>query len=145
MLRSKRERLVLALRESPFVVQVDFGFQDPELLFLVSKFQSGGNLSSRLRRVGVMQEAEVRFYISEIALGLAWFHDKHIVYRHLKPRNVLLDAEGHIRLSELSVCLESWNVRDFVLSGDPDYSAPELLKGVRYDLASDYWSLVRLT
>lgn len=141
-LRSKRERQEIASRENPFVVVVDFGFQDPNHLFVVSQFQPGGDLGSRLRRVGQMSEAEVRFYIAEIALSLAWFHDKQIIYRNLKPRSILLDAEGHVRLSELSVCLEQENLRDSQVCGDPNYTAPEVFKGFRYENVADFWSLV---
>mmetsp|Transcript_11321 Transcript_11321/g.22269 ORF Transcript_11321/g.22269 Transcript_11321/m.22269 type:complete len:368 (-) Transcript_11321:8-1111(-) len=140
-IRPKRERDEIAARDNPFLVPVDFGFQDPKLLFIVSQFQPGGDLASRIRRVGRMSEDEARFYLAEIALGIAWFHDKQIIYRNLKPRNVLIDSQGHVRLSELSICLEQPTNRDLVIIGDPDYTAPEILKGFRYDMAADYWSL----
>lgn len=90
-----------------------------------------------------MKEAELRFYACEIILALEFLHGNNILYRDLKPENVLLDAEGHVKLSDfgLSKVLGCCNEKTGSFCGTLEYMSPEILNDCKYDKASDYWAL----
>lgn len=107
----------------------------------------GGDLFTLMRRCGPFTEDQARFYFSEVLLALEYLHSVDIIYRDLKPENVLLDQDGHIRLSDFGLSkkglLPESGAKAFTFCGTPEYLAPEILKGVGHDKAVDYWSLVR--
>ena len=104
-----------------------FAFQSQTKLYLISDFFNGGELFYYLSN-GRFSENRARFYAAEIALGLHYLHSQGIVYRDLKPENLLLDADGHIKitdfgLSKVDVTGEELNS----LCGTPEYLAPEII------------------
>lgn len=136
------ERNVLAEMHSKFVTNLKYAFHDKDTLYLILDLMEGGDLSWHLKNRGVFNEAEARFYASEIILGLAHIHSRNMIYRDLKPANILLDALGHARISDLGL------VRDLTKSlptsecGTHGYMAPEvLLPDTPYDQGADWWSL----
>lgn len=107
-------------------------------------FMQGGELFSHLVRSGRFTEDRARFYTAEILLAMDFIHKQGIIYRDLKPENVLLDEEGHINITDFGlskVGLSRDRDRAFTFCGTPEYLAPEIIKGVGHDQAVDYWSL----
>ena len=105
-----------------------FAFQSQTKLYLISDFYNGGELFYYLSN-GRFSENRARFYAAEIALGLQYLHSKGIVYRDLKPENLLLDPEGHIRITDFGLSkedVEGDTVKS--LCGTPEYLAPEVLR-----------------
>jgi beta-adrenergic-receptor kinase len=100
------ERNMLAKVNSPFVVNLYYAFQTPEKLCFILDLMNGGDLHYHLTQHGVFSENEVRFYAAELVLGLEHIHRQNIVYRDLKPSNILLDEQGHIRISDLGLACE---------------------------------------
>jgi serine/threonine protein kinase len=140
------ERAILGEVQSPFIVQLRFAFQSPEKLYMVMDFMSGGELFFHLRRSGRFTEARSRFYAAEILLALEYLHSMAVIYRDLKPENVLIDALGHIKISDFGLSKSGVTERGqktFTFCGTPEYLAPEILKGNGHDKAVDFWSLVR--
>jgi len=101
--RTRTERRVLAAARHPFIMQLHAAFQSTEKLFLVLDYCEGGELFFHLSRQRRFPEEATRFYASELALALEFLHSLHIVYRDLKPENVLLDAQGHVRLGDFGL------------------------------------------
>ena len=107
-------------------------------------FMQGGELFFHLRRSGRFAEDRARFYTAEILLAMDFIHKQGIIYRDLKPENVLLDDEGHICISDFGLSktgLGSDRDRAFTFCGTPEYLAPEIIKGIGHDTSVDYWSL----
>lgn len=97
------ERAVMETIAHPFIVPLRFSFQSKSRLFMVSEFCPGGELFYHLREARAFSEKAVKFYASEILLALEHLHSCQIVYRDLKPENVLLDREGHVRITDFGL------------------------------------------
>ncbi len=137
------ERTLLETVRHPFIVTLHYAFQSDSALFLVMALQSGGELFFHLRREGAFSEPRVRLYAAEILLALDALHRARFVYRDLKPENVLLDGEGHVRLSDFGLAKQIQGALDAggsTFCGTPSYMAPEVLLGTGHGLAVDWWS-----
>jgi serine/threonine protein kinase len=138
------ERKVLEKSNSPFIAKLYYAFQTPKKLYMIMEYLSGGELFFHLSQQGVFSENRSRFYIAEIFLGLDYLHSRGIIYRDLKPENVLLDDEGHIKLTDFGLSKdgqEDPNSKTFTFCGTPEYLAPEIIKNQGYNKKVDYWSL----
>lgn len=136
------ERQILSKNSCPFLVRLHYAFQTPDKLFMVMDFAAGGELFMHIRESNYLTEERSKFYAAEILVALDWLHRKGVVYRDLKPENVLLDKDGHIKLSDfgLSKTGVDSNMQAFSICGTPEYMAPEILQGQGHDSAVDYWS-----
>jgi len=114
---------------------------------MVSDFCAGGELFFHLKRQRVFNEKKVKFYAAELTLALRHLHDNNIVYRDLKPENVLLDAEGHVRITDFGLSRDNVSTPTGATTfcGTPEYLAPEMILHRRtrsgYGKAVDWWSL----
>lgn len=137
------ERKILERVRSPFVVTLHFAFQTASKLYLVVDFMSGGELFLHLRKAGKFSEEVAKFYAAEVLLAYDALHSRRIIYRDLKPENVLLDEDGHIKLADfnLSKLAEGQVMRTFTFCGTPEYISPEVLRGEAQTKAVDFWSL----
>lgn len=104
--RIRAERDVLALADNPWVVKLDYSFQDNSQLYLVMEFLQGGDLMTILMKYDILPENTARFYGAELALAIESVHRLGYVHRDLKPDNVLLDRLGHVKLSDFGLCKE---------------------------------------
>ena len=93
----------MAKLHSPFVVDLMFSFQSERNLFLVMEFLPGGDLFSLLQNLGALAEEPARFYIAEILHAINYLHDHGILHRDLKPDNVLIGKDGHIKLTDFGL------------------------------------------
>lgn len=91
-LKTEAERKILEEINSPFIVNLHYAFQSEERLYFVLDFLNGGELFYHLRRNRMFSEERARFYAAEILLAIECLHKNEIVYRDLKPENVILDA-----------------------------------------------------
>ncbi|KAF9924451.1 hypothetical protein BGZ65_008318 [Modicella reniformis] len=124
---AERNVLIQAL-QSPFIVGLKFSFQTPTKLYL---------------NEGIFSEPRARFYAAELVLALEHLHSRNVVYRDLKPENVLLSSQGHIVLVDFGLCKQNVteDERTHTFCGTTEYLAPEIVKGTGYGKAVDWWSL----
>ena len=124
----------------PFVVKFYGSYKTSIHLCIVLSFLPGGELFFHLEKTGVFPEAFARFYTAEIACALSYLHSRNIIYRDLKPENVVLDAQGHATLLDFGLAKANVTSAD-TLVGTAEYIAPEFLRGERHTTAVDWWSL----
>ena len=121
----------------PFTLGLKFAFQSANNLYLGMDFLPGGNLRELIRRHKVLPESWVRLYSAELVLALAHLHSINVLYRDIKPHNVMIDARGHVIIIDFGLSKwdkENYKNKDRAMSlvGTPDYSAPEVLKTGQY-------------
>lgn len=99
----RSERDLLAESESPWVVQLFCSFQDSENLYLLMEFLPGGDLMTLLINKDIFSEEMTRFYVAELVLAIESVHKLGFAHRDIKPDNVLLDAKGHVKLTDFGL------------------------------------------
>ena len=100
----RAERDVLAQCKDDWVVQLKYSFQDEKSLYLVMEYLPGGDLMTLLMKKDILTEQESRFYIAELVLAIESVHKINFIHRDLKPDNILIDNQGHIKLSDFGLC-----------------------------------------
>lgn len=141
------ERSVLMKIKHPFLVSAYYTFQTETKLFMVMDYVPGGELYQRLRVEKHFNLERVRLYAAEIAMALGYLHSQGFLHRDMKPENILFDEKGNIRLTDFGLVKEMKPEGDSksTFCGTPEYMAPEMIKGLKYDAAVDWWSLGVLT
>lgn len=137
------ERNVLCTVSHPFIVGLNWAFQTPEKLVLVLDYCPGGDLGSMIEREKRLSEEVARVYICEVILAVEELHRRNILYRDLKPQNVLLDASGHAILTDFGLSKEL--IRDDETAesfcGSQAYMAPEVLTESGHQKSVDWYLL----
>ena len=143
--QTKTERAILeSINNHPFVVKLYYAFQDQEKLYLILEYAQGGELFHHLAQERMFPEDTTSFYMAEMILALEHLHQTvGVVYRDLKPENCLLDAEGHLLLTDFGLSKVAVNDDDRSNStlGTLEYMAPEVVLGHFYGSAVDWYSL----
>ncbi|ORX83200.1 kinase-like protein, partial [Basidiobolus meristosporus CBS 931.73] len=150
----KAERKALIMQtDSPFVVKLYFTFQSKDYLYLVMEYLNGGDCAALIKGMGELPEEWARNYLAEVVLGLEYLHGKGIVHRDLKPDNLLIDQNGHLKLTDFGLSRigflnrrarnQSTSLKEVPKSciGTPDYLAPESILGTGQDAMVDWWAL----
>merc|ERR1719433_1575910 len=99
----RAERNLLAAADNTWLVKLHFSFQDDTFLYLVMEYCAGGDLMTILMRDDILTETSTRFYMSELAMAINSVHDLKFVHRDLKPDNVLIANNGHVKLSDFGL------------------------------------------
>ncbi|KAG8444463.1 hypothetical protein GDO86_009585 [Hymenochirus boettgeri] len=100
----KAERDILAEADNEWVVRLYYSFQDKDNLYFVMDYIPGGDMMSLLIRMGVFPEALARFYIAELTCAVESVHKMDFIHRDIKPDNILIDRDGHIKLTDFGLC-----------------------------------------
>ncbi|XP_044523036.1 rhodopsin kinase GRK1 [Gracilinanus agilis] len=141
------EKRILAKVHSRFIVSLAYAFETKTDLCLVMTIMNGGDLRYHIYNVNEenpgFEEPRAVFYIAQIICGMEHLHQNRIVYRDLKPENVLLDNDGNVRISDLGLAVElkEGQTKTKGYAGTPGFMAPELLRSEEYDFSVDYFAL----
>lgn len=134
------ERRLLSQVQHPFIVRMVCTFQDPLNLYIVMEYVCGGELFSLLRRVRTLPPFVAVYYAAQIVLAMEYLHGQDIVYRDLKPENLLIDRTGNVKMTDFGfakvVPEATWT-----LCGTPDYLAPEVVLSQGYGKAVDWYAI----
>jgi len=144
VLNTRTERDILVRVRHPFIVGLKYAFQTSDKLYFVMDYCPGGELFFHLGKEGRFHEGRAKFYAAQILLALEHLHSIGVVYRDLKPENVLLDEHGNVKitdfgLSKAGVVDSATGAKSFC--GTPEYLPPEVVKRLEYGTAADWWSL----
>lgn len=100
----KAERDILAEADNEWVVKLYYSFQDKDNLYFVMDYIPGGDLMSLLIKYGIFKEPLARFYIAELTCAVESVHKMGFIHRDIKPDNILIDRDGHIKLTDFGLC-----------------------------------------
>ncbi|KAM4745172.1 cGMP-dependent protein kinase 1 [Anableps anableps] len=137
-----RERSILMEARCSFIVRLYKTFRDAEHLYSLTEACLGGNLSRLLKEKGYLDDGSTKFYTACVAEALSFLHSRGVVYRDVKPENVVLDEQGYGKLIG-SRCLKRVEVgkKTWTFCGTLGYMAPEIILSKGHSTSADLWSL----
>ncbi|KAE9368177.1 Pkinase-domain-containing protein [Stipitochalara longipes BDJ] len=138
---TKDERSILAKVKHPFIITLWGTFQDSKNLYMINDFVEGGELFSLILKSQRLPNSVAKFYAAEIVLAISYLHSHNIVYRDIKPKNILLDRHGHLKLCDFGFAKEVSDITWTLCCGTPEYLAPEVLNDKGYNKSVDWWGL----
>jgi len=133
------EREILSECCHPLIVRLITTFQDEHSVYFLMESLTGGDLFTAIRDIGRINEEQALFFIASVVLAIEYLHSRGIMYRDLKPENVMLQANGYLKLVDMGCC--SRKARSYTFVGTPEYLAPEVILGAGYGKAADWWSV----
>lgn len=137
------ERNVLSLTNHPFIVKLSYSFQTKEQLFLILDYCTGGNLADHLSKETKFDESRAKIYLCELILAIEDLHKRNIIFRDLKPDNIVLDKDGHALLTDFGLSKEGVEGNKCAQSfcGSMAYLAPEMVKKTGHGKSIDWYLL----
>lgn len=133
------ERSILYRISHPFIVDLYATFQDSLNVYMLMSHIPGGELFTHLRRAQRFTPDVTRFYLATIVLALRYLHSHNVIYRDLKPENLLLDSRGYLKLTDFGFA-KVVEDRTWTLCGTPEYLAPEIIQSDGHGKAADWWA-----
>jgi len=140
---AKLERDALRAVKHPFIVDLEYAFQAGGKVYMVLEYLAGGELFMQLQKERMLMEDTAIFYLSQVLLAVEHLHNLGIIYRDLKPENVMLDRQGHVKLTDFGCIKEAASDEiNYTFCGTVEYMAPEILnRSGRHGKEVDWWSL----
>ena len=135
-------KILIEMNNCPFMINFYYSFQSDKKLYFVLEYCPGGELFELLSKKRKFAEDQARFYAAQMVLALEFMHAKNIIYRDLKPENVLVDIDGYLKITDFG--LSRMNVKEKEarsICGTPEYLAPEIIMKIGYGKSIDWWTL----
>lgn len=140
MISEKEILTMLSKDPHPFMVNLLATFNDKKYIFMVLDYVIGGEFFTHLRSAGCFDSNTARFYAGQVTLIFESLHNKDIIYRDLKPENLLLDKDGYLKLTDFGFA-KKVEFKTYTLCGTPEYIAPEVLLNKGHGKGVDWWTL----
>ncbi|XP_016312027.1 cGMP-dependent protein kinase 1-like isoform X1 [Sinocyclocheilus anshuiensis] len=138
----RSEKLIMQEAHSDFIVRLYRTFKDSKYLYMLMEVCLGGELWTILRDRGNFDDSTTRFYTACVVEAFAYLHSKGIIYRDLKPENLILDHRGYAKLVDFGFAKKiGFGKKTWTFCGTPEYVAPEIILNKGHDISADYWSL----
>ncbi|CAD8067515.1 unnamed protein product [Paramecium sonneborni] len=139
----QNERDIMVKMDNQFITPLHFAFETKYYIAFVLDYCAGGELFYHLRKLKRLNEQDAKYYFVEICIGMAYLHSQNIIYRDIKPENILLDLHGHLLLSDFGLSKPNMSPEDFAYSfcGSPEYMAPEMLLKTGHNYLVDCYCL----
>jgi len=136
------EKNILFCTQNHFIARMTDYFADKKSLYMVLEFVNGGEMFTHIQKQKRRHfaEAQVKFFAVETILAFEYLHNLDIIFRDLKPENLLIDYKGHIRLTDFGFA-KRCDDRTFTMCGTPEYLAPEIIVNKGYNHAVDWWAV----
>ncbi|XP_046679820.1 cAMP-dependent protein kinase catalytic subunit beta-like [Homalodisca vitripennis] len=134
------EKRILQSLNHPFVIRLEYFSKDQSFIYFVLPFICGGEMFTHLKIWQKFEENVARFYAAQVVLGMEYLHNLDLVFRDLKPENLLIDHYGYLKITDFGFTKKVLK-RTYTFCGTPDYIAPEIISGKGYSKAVDWWAL----
>lgn len=136
------EKEIMSEANCEFIVKLYKTFKDRKYLYMLMEACLGGELWTILRDKSFFDDSTTRFYTACVVEAFAYLHSRNIIYRDLKPENLLLDVTGYVKLVDFGFAKKLQHGRKtWTFCGTPEYVAPEVILNRGHDISADYWSL----
>ncbi|RZF33518.1 hypothetical protein LSTR_LSTR014207, partial [Laodelphax striatellus] len=136
------EKEIMGEANCDFIVKLFKTFKDRKYLYMLMESCLGGELWTILRDKGHFDDSTTRFYTACVVEAFDYLHSRNIIYRDLKPENLLLDVNGYVKLVDFGFAKKLMHGRKtWTFCGTPEYVAPEVILNRGHDISADYWSL----
>ncbi|XP_065356662.1 cGMP-dependent protein kinase, isozyme 2 forms cD4/T1/T3A/T3B isoform X1 [Calliphora vicina] len=136
------EKEIMGEANCQFIVKLFKTFKDKKYLYMLMESCLGGELWTILRDKGNFDDSTTRFYTACVVEAFDYLHSRNIIYRDLKPENLLLDEKGYVKLVDFGFAKKLQSGRKtWTFCGTPEYVAPEVILNRGHDISADYWSL----
>ncbi|XP_074032028.1 cGMP-dependent protein kinase, isozyme 2 forms cD4/T1/T3A/T3B isoform X4 [Leptinotarsa decemlineata] len=136
------EKEIMGEANCDFIVKLFKTFKDAKYLYMLMESCLGGELWTVLRDKGHFDDATTKFYTACVVEAFDYLHSRNIIYRDLKPENLLLDIRGYVKLVDFGFAKKLQTGRKtWTFCGTPEYVAPEVILNKGHDISADYWSL----
>ncbi|CAD8190052.1 unnamed protein product [Paramecium octaurelia] len=141
----QQEKAVLELMDHPFILKFYRSYKDNENIYFLTEYIPGMELFDAIRVIGLLSKYDAQFYAAQMLLQMEYLHTQHnIVYRDIKPENIMVDDKGFLKLIDMGTAKSFKNQQSsktFTIIGTPHYMAPEVISGKGYGYFADLWSV----
>jgi len=135
------ERNILLMTNSPFIIKLFEAYSGSQTLYFLMEAALGGELYATYNRKGLHgSEKHAKYYIAGVVLAFEHLHERHVIYRDLKPENLLLTEHGHLKVTDMGLAKFVIG-KTYTTCGTPDYFAPEVIASIGHTNAVDWWTL----
>ena len=140
MINLELEKSILLRVDHPFIVKLVKTLKDKNYIYYLMDYLKGKELFYVIRDIGILNKIQAQFYIGSIMLAVQYLHERKILFRDIKPENIIVLENGYIKLIDFGTAKELKDKTKSII-GTPQYMAPEVILGDLYSFEIDYWSI----
>ena len=134
------EKNILLKIDHPFIVKLVKCLEDKKNIYFLMEYLKGKELFDVIRDIGLLNKEQTNFFIASMFIAIDYLHSRKIIYRDIKPENIVVTRNGYIKLIDFGTAKEIYT-RTKTIIGTPHYMAPEAIMGGGYSFPVDFWSI----